>query len=200
MKRCLAKLWIYSLLVKSGPIRPAKPEDAQQCLDIYRYYAENTAFSFEENAPTVEQMAQRIADISRIYPWLVYEQDQVVLGYAYASQFRPRPAYRWSVEVTIYLDDKAKRLDIARQLYQELFAVLIKLGYYNALAVITEPNPESERFHLKLGFRKIGTFESIGYKLNQWNDIGWWQKQLQPVESCPVMPLAVNILNGLEQP
>ena len=183
------------MLINSGSIRLATPDDARQCLDIYRYYADHTAFSFEESAPTVEQMAQRIANISASYPWLVFEQDQVVLGYAYASQFRPRPAYRWSAEVTIYLDERAKRSDIATRLYQELFSVLIKLGYYNALAVITEPNPESERFHLKLGFRKIGTFESIGFKLNQWSDIGWWQKQLQPVRPTPVMPLALSKLD-----
>lgn len=186
-------------MTETVSIRLATPDDARQCLDIYRHYAENTAFSFEENAPTLQQMAQRIAEITRVYPWLVYLQDQAVLGYAYASQFRPRPAYRWSAEVTIYLDDRAKRLDIARQLYQQLFSVLIRLGYYNALAVITEPNPESERFHLKLGFRKIGTFESVGYKLNHWSDIGWWQKQLQPVKSSPVMPLRLDKLDPLNQ-
>ena len=181
-------------MTESGSIRLATPGDAQQCLDIYRYYVENTAFSFEEGAPTAHQMAQRIGDITRVYPWLVYERNQKVLGYTYASQFRPRPAYRWSAEVTIYLDDSAKRTDIARHLYEQLFATLIRLGYYNALAVITEPNPESERFHLKLGFRKVGTFESIGYKLNQWSNIGWWQKQLQPVTPGPQTPITLNEL------
>ena len=176
------------MLNNSDYIRWARPDDAQQCLAIYHYYVEHTAISFEEGAPTVEQMAQRIGATTAIYPWLVYEHNQQIQGYAYASQFRPRPAYRWSVEVTIYLNDESKGSGIAVSLYRQLFTCLIEFGYFNALAVITEPNPKSERFHQKLGFEKIGTFKSIGYKLGQWNDIGWWQKQLQPMMVNPDMP------------
>ena len=180
------------MLNKPACIRQATPDDAKQCLNIYQYYAENTAFSFEESAPTVQQMAQRINAITQVYPWLVYDDNQIINGYAYASQFRPRPAYCWTAEVTIYLSDASKGSGIAGLLYQQLFAGLIEQGFYNAIAVITEPNPESEIFHQKMGFEKIGTFKSIGYKSGQWNDIGWWQKQLQPVKANPGKPSAFN--------
>ena len=186
------------MLSKSDCIRLATPADASECLRIYTYYAENTAFSFEEGAPNVEQMAQRIGTIVKNYPWLVYDDDQTIKGYAYASQFRPRPAYRWTAEVTIYLDSDANHSGIASRLYQQLLSILIQQGFYNAVAVITEPNPRSERFHLKQGFEKIGVFKSIGYKLDQWNDIGWWQKQLQPMQLNPTKPktIAVTLNNG----
>ena len=184
-------------MIKLNSIRHATLCDAQQCLGIYAYYAKNTAFSFEEDAPDEPQMAQRIGKITQDYPWLVYEDNQTILGYAYASQFRPRSAYCWTAEVTIYLHDQAKRSGIASRLYQELFDDLIQRGFYNAVAVITEPNPQSERFHQKMGFEKIGVFKSIGYKLGKWNDIGWWQKQLQPKAADPVKPVnrAITSIN-----
>ena len=180
------------MLNKPDCIRQVTKADAEQCLRIYQYYADNTAFSFEESAPTVGQMVQRIGAITREYPWLVYDDNHIISGYAYASQFRPRPAYRWTAEVTIYLSDNSKGSSIASALYQQLFARLIEQGFYNAIAVITEPNPESEMFHQKMGFEKIGIFKSIGYKLGHWNDIGWWQKRLQPVKADPGNPRAFN--------
>lgn len=176
------------MLNNSDHIRVALPDDAQQCLNVYRYYVENTAYSFEEGTPTADQMSKRINAITSRYPWLVYEKKSIIRGYAYASQFRPRPAYRWTVEVTIYLDDEFKGTGIAACLYQQLFEMLVKQGFYNAIAVITEPNPVSEKFHQKMGFAKIGTFKSIGFKLGQWHDIGWWQRRLWQLRSNPLGP------------
>ena len=180
---------------KTDCIRHATPADAPQCLHIYSYYAENTAFSFEDSAPDLHQMMLRIRDITQHYPWLVYEKNHSIQGYAYASKFRPRPAYRWTVEVTVYLDHDAKGSGIAKHLYNRLFMILAKQGFFNAVAVITEPNPESEKFHQKMGFEKIGTFNSIGYKLDQWHDIGWWQKRLQPMKANPKNPLDIIDMN-----
>ena len=178
------------MLSDSDLIRPISHHDARACLGIYQFYVENSVVSFEEIVPTIEQMTERIESTSQSYPWLVYEVNGCVAGYAYGSSFRPRPAYRWAAEVTIYLAAQFKGKGIAAELYQSLFDALIKLGFYNAIAVVTEPNPESEKFHQKMGFKKIGKFESVGFKLNQWNDIGWWQKQLQPVAKNPLTPKA----------
>lgn len=172
-------------------IRNVNKTDSEACLDIYRWYVEHTAFSFEETAPDQAQFSRRIEAITETYPWLVYELNGKVLGYAYASSFRPRPAYRWSAEVTIYLTAKAQGQGIACQLYEELMQKLARLGYYNAIAVITEPNPPSEAFHRKIGFRRIGVFESIGYKLGAWHNVSWWQKSLQPPQAIPVQPGSV---------
>ena len=159
-------------------IRQVKQTDAEQILDIYRYYVENTAISFEETVPTINEMSGRISKTTQLYPWLVYEQQGKVSGYAYASSFRDRPAYRWTVEVTIYLADAAKGSGVATKLYQELLDILTQQRFRMAIAVVTEPNCESEKFHKKMGFKKIGVFESVGYKHEQWQNTGWWQKQL----------------------
>ncbi len=161
----------------SENIRPAKPGDAEGILEVYRYYVENTAISFEQTVPTISEMSQRITMTTENYPWLVSLLNEQIVGYAYASRFRTRPAYRWTVEVTIYLADQAKRSGIATKLYNALFDELAKQNFRTAIAVVTEPNPESEKFHQKMGFRKIGTFESVGYKLGQWHNTGWWQRE-----------------------
>ena len=183
------KVWIYFLSNNSTFIRRAVSKDAKQCLDIYKKYADQTAYSFEQCAPSISQMAERIESITLTYPWLVFECDQLIRGYAYASQFRPRAAYQWTAEVTVYLNDQSQGSGLATELYQQLFKVLVKQGFFNAIAVITEPNPQSERFHQKMGFEKIGVYKSIGYKLDQWHDIGWWQKSLQPIHLNPGSPI-----------
>ena len=169
-------------------IRVASKADAMQCLAIYEHYVCHTANSFESTVPSEDEFATRIQRVSEIYPWLVYEVDAQICGYAYASSFRPRPAYNWNAEVTIYLNRSAKGKGIASQLYLSLLEQLTRLGYFNAIAVITEPNPESEKFHVKMGFNKIGSFKAMGYKLNQWHDLGWWQKQLKPFIPEPPQP------------
>ncbi len=160
-------------------IRSVSVSDAQAILNIYRPYVESTAISFEEKVPDVNEIRNRITAVTQNYPWLVYETEQELLGYAYATSFRARPAYRWTTEVTIYLTDNAKGTGIATELYQALFQDLVERRFNVAIAVITEPNPASERFHQKLGFRKIGVIESVGYKFSQWHNTGWWQKHLQ---------------------
>ncbi len=166
-------------------IRTADPQDADEILSIYRPYVEHTAISFEQVVPSSVEIAERIRSITQNYAWLLYESEEQLLGYAYATGFRARPAYRWTVETTIYLAKQARGSAIATQLYQALFDNLAHRGFYTAVAVVTEPNPASEKFHRKMGFEKIGIFRAVGYKLNQWHDVGWWQKQLQDYSIAP---------------
>ena len=159
-------------------VRPVSVTDAQAILRIYRPYVENTAVSFEEKSPDVSEMRKRITTITQSYPWFVCETGHELLGYAYATSFRARAAYRFTTEVTIYLADNVKGTGVASRLYQTLLDDLASRGFYTAIAVVTEPNPASEKFHQKLGFRKIGVFESVGHKLGRWHNTGWWQKHL----------------------
>src|SRR6476661_4536893 len=138
-------------------VRVATPSDAEAVLRIYSPAVINTAASFELEPPALDEMRQRIASILQRYPWLVFERDGEVLGYAYASEYRKRAAYQWSVEVSAYVDERARRLGVGRALYAELFSILKRLGYFNAYAVITLPNAASVRLHESAGLEYLGT-------------------------------------------
>jgi phosphinothricin acetyltransferase len=108
------------------------------------------------------------------------------LGYAYGSRFRPRPAYQWTAEVTVYLHPEARGRGVATALYSALCDCLRRQGFFAAIGVITIPNPSSVALHEKLGFRRIGVFPRVGFKLGGWHDVGWWSLALgEPVESPP---------------
>jgi phosphinothricin acetyltransferase len=132
---------------KSAAVRPASLADADACVAIYRPYVENTAVTFETEVPTVEQMASRIAVARDTHEWLVLENDDEVLGYAYAHAFNPRAAYRWSVETSIYMATHHYRLGGGRELYAHLLRRLAERGYRRAFAGITQPNEPSNSFH-----------------------------------------------------
>ncbi len=159
-------------------IRMATPADAAQILDIYAPFIKNTATSFEMEVPTVAQFAQRMAHYLAEAPWLICEEDQVIIGYAYASPHRGRAAYQWNREVSVYVHNHHYRKGIARLLYETLFELLSLQGYTNALAGIVQPNEASVRFHESLGFEKVGTYRNIGYKLGAWRDVAWYEKFL----------------------
>jgi phosphinothricin acetyltransferase len=139
--------------------------------------------------PTAEQMAARIATTLTYAPWLVLERDGQVVGYVYASKHRERAAYQWSVDVSAYTDPRFQRQGIGAALYRTLFALLRVQGFYAAHAGITLPNPPSVAFHEALGFRPIGVYPQVGYKLGAWRDVGWWQLALQPRPAVPTPPL-----------
>src|SRR5262249_49535543 len=130
--------------------------------------------------PTVEEMRRRIVDLLPHWPWLVCEQEGKILGYVYASQHRSRAAYRWSTDVSVYIDEQFHRLGIGRGLYSSLFAILTLQGFYNAYAGITLPNPASVGLHEALGFQAVGVYRAVGFKLGAWHDVGWWQLVLYP--------------------
>lgn len=168
-------------------IRLAAHQDAEQIRTIYSPFVTDTAVSFELEPPTAEEISRRIEETLPRYPWLVWEQDDRVLGYAYASSHRARPAYQWSVEVSVYIHPYSRRMGVARQLYTRLFNMLIGQGYCNAYAGITLPNDASVGFHEAMGFQPVGVYSKIGFKMGKWHDVGWWQLRLREAER-PVPP------------
>lgn len=170
-------------------IRAATREDAAAIQAIYAPFVRDTGITFEETAPTVEEMADRIETLLETFPWLVLERDGEVVAYAYAAAHRKRAAYRWSCETSVYVGEAARRMGAARQLYHRLFKVLSDLGYANALAGITLPNEPSVGFHKAMGFELIGVYRNIGYKSGGWRDVGWWNFELQKMGNDPKDPL-----------
>ena len=174
-----------------GTIRDAIPErDAEVCRDIYAPYVRDTAVSFEESVPTLEEFQGRIRKTTATHPWLVMEIAGKVVGYAYASQHRPRAAYRWTAEVTVYIDAHHHRRGVGRRLYAELLGRLRRQGFRLAVAGITLPNDASVGLHRAMGFEPVGVYERIGWKAGAWHDVGWWQLDLRPgTTAAPREPL-----------
>lgn len=156
-------------------IRPAKTSDAAQICDIYNYYISNTCITFEEEAVTAEEMAGRIENVIKDLCWLVYEEDGRILGYAYYTKWRARSAYKFSVESTVYLDHNFKGRGIGRKLYTALLENARKQGIHVVIGGIALPNPESVILHEKMGFEKVAQFKEVGFKHNQWLDVGYWE-------------------------
>ena len=164
-----------------GPVnfRTATTADAAACLAIYGPVVESTAVSFEEVVPTIEEFAARIENALSAWTWLLAEKDGRCIGYAYGHSHRQRAAYRWSVEVTIYVDANHRGQGVGRELYERLFADLTSLGYCNAYAGVTQPNEASMALHRGVGFEYIGTFRSVGRKFDRWHDVAWFQRKLR---------------------
>ena len=139
-------------------------------------------------------MHGRIATTLRHLPWLVCERQGEVLGYVYASPHRARPAYQWSVDVSVYIHPGARRIGIAQALYTSLFQLLVLQGFCNCYAGITLPNPASVGLHESLGFQPVGVYQNVGYKLGAWHDVGWWQRGLKPCPSHPDSPTPFEAL------
>ncbi|KQQ44662.1 phosphinothricin acetyltransferase [Duganella sp. Leaf126] len=162
-------------------MRDAVAVDAQKVADIYNHYILDTTITFEELAVTQADMAGRIADVQAAgLPWLVAEQDGVVLGYAYATKWRVRPAYRFSVESTVYLDPAFAGRGVGKALYSALLQRLTDSGCHLVIGGIALPNSGSVALHEKLGFEKVGEFAEVGFKFDRWIDVGYWQKTLSP--------------------
>ena len=166
-------------------IRLAKPSDARSLLDIYAPYVENTAITFEYEVPTIEDFAIRIEKTLEKYPYLVAEEDGVVLGYAYASTYYARAAYDWAVELSVYVSQDARGKGVGSKLYDALEEMLEKMGYIHFLACISLPNEASLALHRKRGYQQVAHFPKIGYKFNRWYDIVWLQKSLDK-EARPI--------------
>lgn len=159
-------------------IRIAKPEDAPHIQAIYAPIVTSTAISMEEVPPTVGEIEQRILTTLQTYPYLVAVREGRVAGYAYASQHRARAAYRWAVDVTVYIAERERRAGIGRSLYAALLPMLARQGFHSAYAGISLPNAGSVGLHECLGFKHIGTFPEVGYKLGKWHDVGYWRFEL----------------------
>jgi len=175
-------------------IRFAVPDDAAAIRAIYAPYCEGSSISFEVQAPSVEQMAERIVRVSAQYPWLVCEMAGQLAGYVYACQHHERAAYGWSVDVAVYTSPAHRRCGVARGLYTSLFSLLRAQGYFKAYAGIALPNDESVRLHEAVGFTPVAVFRGVGYKLGQWRDVGWWQLDLQAETPDPPRPRSIRDL------
>ncbi len=167
-------------------IRDADPErDASDCAAIYAPSVEAGATSFEERAPSREEMAARIERVSATHQWLVAEVGSEVIGYAYACAHRERPAYRWATDVSVYVAEARRRHGVGRALYEGLLERLRHQRFRVACAGITLPNDASVQLHESLGFRAVGVYRGIGWKAGAWRDVGWWQLELLPGGSEP---------------
>jgi phosphinothricin acetyltransferase len=167
-------------------IRAATTADAAAIAAIYRPYVEESRVSFEEAAPDAAEMASRMA--SPLHPWLVAEEEGKLLGYASSSPYHRRPAYRWTVETSIYLDREAHGRGIGRQLLSAMIERLIGQGYVTAIAAIALPNPVSIALHERLGFVPAGTYRGVGFKRDEWTDVSLWQRDLAPRRAVPLEP------------
>ena len=176
-------------------IRMATLEDAKMLLAIYTPYVEKTAISFEYEVPSVEEFRDRIAHTLEKYPYLVAEKEGKILGYAYVSPFKTRAAYDWSVETTIYLDEASKGLGIGRKLYEALEKIVSAQNIINVNACIAYSNPESIKFHEKLGYKKVAHFTKCGYKLGAWQDMVWMEKILKEHPEQPESIIPISQLN-----
>jgi L-amino acid N-acyltransferase YncA len=180
-----------------GPIiRLATLDDAEAIRDIYAPICEATPISFETQAPSADEMRRRIAKTLESLPWLVRELHGEVVGYAYASPHRERAAYRWSVDVSAYVRNGHRRTGVGRALYTSLFALLRLLGFHNALAGVTLPNPGSVGLHESLGFQTVGVYRHIGFKCGEWHDVAWYQLGLREQIGEPEDPLDFQIVRN----
>ena len=164
-------------------IRSAVVSDAERLLEIYSYYVENTAISFEYKTPDLNEFRNRIENTLKKYPYLVIEENGVIMGYAYAGVFKGRAAYDHCCEVTIYLDHDSKGNGYGRALYNALEKELKKIGIINLYACIGDPIIEdeyltknSEHFHQHMGYTKVGDFHKCGYKFGRWYNMIWMEK------------------------
>lgn len=160
-------------------IRPAVMEDAEAICNIYNYYVTNTSITFEEEPVTVEDMKARIGRITQSLPYYVYESDNKIIGYAYATKWKERSAYRYSVETTVYLDKDSTGAGIGTKLYLQLINDLKARNIHRAMGGIALPNESSIALHEKLGFKKVAEFNEVGNKLNKWLNVGYWEYKLK---------------------
>lgn len=164
-------------------IRNATIADAQRILDIYDYYVQKTAITFEYDTPSLADFKERMENTMQVYPYLVILRDGHIEGYAYASAFVGRAAYNWSCEMTVYLDHKAQKCGMGRTIYEALEEALRKMGVLNLYACIGYPDNDDEYlttnsvdFHSHLGFMKVGEFHKCGYKFGKWYNMIWMEK------------------------
>lgn len=172
-----------------GTIRFAAAADAPALLAIYAPYVEETSISFEYVPPSLEEFEGRMREISAGYPYLVYEEDGAILGYAYGHRAMERAAYGWNAELSVYVDRSCLGRGIGSRLYRCLMDLLQLQGVRNVCGVVTHPNPPSEALHRRLGFQLTARFPAAGYKQGRWRDVLWFGKVLSAGPPCPLRPV-----------
>lgn len=178
-------------------IRCAAETDAARLLEIYRYYVENTAITFEYETPSLPEFQARMRAVQLRYPYLVILQNGRIEGYAYAAPFVGRAAYDWACETTIYLAHSAQKCGMGKMLYSALQQSLTRMGILNMYACIAVPSADdvylttnSADFHTHFGFRRVGYFQNCGYKFGRWYHMIWMEKSLgsHPAAPAPITP------------
>ena len=175
-------------------IRFASEADAENLLKIYEQYIDTT-ITFEYVLPSVAEFQRRIREFSEAYPYLVCEEDGVIIGYAYAHRAFERAAFGWDAEVSIYLDQNVRGRGIGKICYRVLLSLLKEQGIITVYSLISTPNARRERLHEEMGFEWIGTHKNTGYKAGKWCDISWYQLQLNPYSEYPVPIKTVHELD-----
>jgi phosphinothricin acetyltransferase len=166
-------------MLPAANIRPASSADASRICAIYNPYVAATTISFEEDLVSEDDMVRRIGDVNEAgLPWLVLTLDGTVCGYAYATRWRARSAYRHSVESSVYLDPGLHGQGWGARLYRQLIDALRARGLRTVIAGIAQPNERSVALHERLGFRKVAHFAEVGFKFGRWIDVGYWQMSL----------------------
>lgn len=192
-------------------LRTACISDAKDMLALYSPYVEKTAISFEYTTPSLPEFEERITSILSRFPWIIAEKNKKILGYAYASPFHSREAYRWCAEVSIYVDTQHRQQGIGSILYASLERILRQQNVMIMYACIAKPTQEdahltmsSMRFHQKMSFIPVGEFPQCGFKFGTWYDIVWMEKRLfqpnkQPSPLVPFPCLLPDIIAGCLQ-
>jgi L-amino acid N-acyltransferase YncA len=170
-------------------IRDATIEDAAAICDIYNHYVANTIITFEEKPVSVKDMQDRIEEVISSFPWYVWHEDDRVIGYSYASKWKGRTAYRFTVEGTVYLHSDFIGKGIGAQLYTAVISELRERSHHSIIGGIALPNAASVALHEKLGFTKVAHFKELGWKLGRWIDVGYWELLLQNTQPpLPFLP------------
>jgi phosphinothricin acetyltransferase len=177
-------------------VRPAAEADAVALAAIYAPIVTGTAISFEVDAPDAQEMARRLALTAPSTPWLVCSDADEILGYAYAGPHRARAAYRWCVDVSVYVAAAAGSRGVGHGLYATLLALLERQGFHRAYAGITLPNAASVGLHERLGFTPLGVYRAVGFKLGAWHDVGWWERPLAAAATPPAEPIRFTDLEA----
>ena len=168
--------------------RIATPDDAEALQALYAPYVA-TSITFEGEVPSVEEFRHRIETRIAMYPYIVAELDGKPIGYAYASRMFERSAYAWAVELSIYTSQDCTVRGLGRQMYARLLDLLTLQGVRTAHGKVTSPNPKSARLHEAMGFHLAGTLKNVGYKLGEWRDVSWYERELtgpQEIDGEPV--------------
>ena len=169
-------------------VRDATPQDAAACAAVYAPYVRDTAVSFETEPPSAAELADRIATAQEAHAWLVLEDGGRVVGYAYGGPFKARDAYRWTCEVSVYLEPGRRRSGGGRALYEALLHRLTERGYRTVVAGMTLPNDASAALHRALGFEPVGTYRRVGWKHGRWHDVAFVQRTLGSRQDPPQPP------------
>lgn len=195
-------------MLKNIIIRIADEKDYKAILKIYEKYITDTLITFECKVPTLEDFSKRLLSIQKIFPLIVCEIENEVVGYAYISRFREREAYDWTVESSVYIKSDYHSMNIGKALYYSIIELSKSLGYLSMIGVVTIPNIKSDKLHHSFGFDEIGVLKNVGFKNGTWNDVKWYSLKLNDYDISPKKPKSVseininelnNILNKAEQ-